>query len=391
MLKTCRLSVLLMLTLSLIGFSTNSAVGNTSPIPTTCTSTVLQHNIVAAGEPVSQQDAVTFAQTSEKYKSATTNYEVMSFQGANDGWSFNSNCQVSWQVTSLSFLVKAGNESLYILTVSENPSLKTVYSATIGPLIYYSPIQPQCNISKCLWSGYGIAGDSNNPHTQQIFEAQAYWYQWSATPPPTSEGDCSSTGVNHCHFSSWVGLTATTAPSSSATIVQGGTAVDYFGPRTIPAEYNAWTEFFPTLPVNCTNFVPHVGDLMEGTSENQYAINGVSNSTYHIFVTDWTSLHTCSAKATESSWTPIFGLFMGEGPNYTASSKILADFSDFNFTDCAYYTGSFTGVYSAYNNGWGYGVYMHAGTTDNTQTYAMSQVGNGYGTFKLHWKDSTST
>ncbi len=139
------------------------------------------------------------------------------------------------------------------------------------------------------------------------------------------------------------------------------------------------------------------GDEMESTEENELPYTGYSGNGYYIFLNDWTSSELCDAQPngnpvsigdSTNPFTPVYAAFMGEWNTVYQ----LAGFSDWNFTDVAFnpggLTGDYTGVYSYYSAGDGYGVYMYNNNYQQTTTDAMSKVGNGYGTFLIHWDTS---
>jgi hypothetical protein len=367
----------------------------------------LEDQVVAAGQVVSTQDAINLAVASIQYKQASASFSSVSFSGANDGWSYDSSCKVTWTGIAVNFLMLSANGSKYTLVVSENPLLGVIYWVETVPTMS-AAISPQCNsppyYPPCNWSGYAIAADS--PQTGQVFESDARWF----VPPisePSGPFQPSCTTTNPCVLLEWVGVTdekPSMAPGSG-TIVQAGIESQVydnpFPPPTTITTYKAWTEVYCTngsswcqLGVQyCMNPHPNSGDQMQSSEENQLAYNGTPGTNYYIFLNDWTQSWLCTAQPNGNpvnvNFTPHYAAFIAERNN--PSAYHLAQFQDWYFTLCAFYVGSYQGVYSNYNSGYGYGVYMENSASIDTNTATMSQVGNGYGQFTIHWQTSQGT
>jgi len=192
----------------------------------------------------------------------------------------------------------------------------------------------------------------------------------------------------------------------SGTIVQAGILSKIYGSPPTIVSYG-WTEIYCTGPSPCqpttqvcpNPFSPYPvasGDQIQSSEENQLAFNGTPGTNYYIFLNDWTQSWLCTARPNGNpvnvNFTPHYAAFIGERP-VPYSTNHLAQFPDWYFTLCAFYLngGGYQGVYSNYNSGYGYGVYMQNSGSINTNTATMTQVGNGYGQFTLHWLTSQGT
>jgi hypothetical protein len=360
--------------------------GNTS---STCSLTNLEQQTLDAGEVVTQQDAINFAVSSAQYQSTISGFTSEAFLGSNNGWSYNSDCAVSWNAVAVSFVATAPNGSKFTIVVSENPLASVIYNVQVLPT-QPAAISPS---GGPYWSGYAIAGNSHD--TQQLYESEAYWTSPAVSQPPSGYGSTCTLPPGECDVASWVGLTNATSASSGGYIVQTGIQAYFHTTGTPTALYNGWTEVYPTQSgeVACPSTdVAKASDSMEGNVENQFAYLGTTGNNYYIFLDDYTQSWLCTPTTNPQSvsFTPVYSAFIAEltgGSNYE-----LAKFASFNFTDCSTYIGTQVGVYSYYSSGYGYGAYMDNNGHQNTITYAMSHsAGSQYGNFEEAWNTSLGT
>jgi hypothetical protein len=385
---------LVVIFLSVSGITASSipaARGNSVSISwATCTPKVLEANIQAAGQVVSLKDAISFAQSTQQYRSDTAGFTT-SFQGANDGWSFDSSCQVSWTSIAVNFLMKSTNGSKYNLAITENPKLGIVMSAIVAPALY-AAITPTCSVATCRWSGYAVSGNSGN--TQQIYEAQARWYQPTVSAPPVSQASCADISTD-CNVTPWVGLVDSANPNS-ATIVQTGVFATYVGNRVPAASYLPWTEIYCSTGcqsmIQCpSNDVVTAGDQMYGDVQNQYAHDFTTGNNYYITLTDFNANWACvpSTNPQSVSFTPHYAAFIAERVN---PFYHLAQFPDFSFLNCALFINNLDGVYPEYNSGYGFGAYMYSNFYQETSTGVMTpNPGSNYASFPISWLSSSGS
>ncbi len=408
----------LFLMLSTIAISTYGLSASSNQVQTSqgCDMKTLMAHVIAAGQMVTSQEAIDFAVASPQYKQLSAGSNT-TYTGSNDGWSYDSNCAVSWTGIAVNFLLTSANGSKYILTVSENPRIGVVDWARVSPAVS-EQISPSCypQYTYCGWSGYAIAG--NSEASQQVYESDARWYIPQLEEPG---GQVTCTSSFECDLSEWVGLTdQATQTQSTATIVQAGIFSTIYPNVNPPPNdytiYEGWTEVYcqgysdtwcqSSIQV-CPNMLSLNGevnpnDQMESTEENQLPYTGYAGNGYYIFLNDWTTSELCDAQPngnpvsigdSQHPFTPTYAAFMAEHNN--PASYHLAGFPDWYYTDCAFnpggLTGDYQGVYSYYSGGDGYGVYMYQNGWTQTTTDAMTQVGNGYGQFTIHWDTSNGS
>ena len=374
--------------------------------PTSCDAAIVESNIKAAGEPYVLNDAINLAIGSSEFKHATTGFAT-SFTGANDGWSFNSILGVSWTGVAVDFLMAGANGSRYSLSISENPKTGVVYSANVMPV---ASAQVYVGYGTS-YSGYGISGAPPTSN-QQVYASLAEFYQPTVSKPSVTPPTCDVyfTPFGSCNLTVWAGL-ATYPPytgphsASSGGVVQAGTLgiIRYnSNPDITTTVYAGFTEDFESSnPNNGINpclesdvvSPSNGGDAMEAELENQLAASGTSGSLYYTYVFDYTASWVCSAQYTDSFF-PIYADFIAERPqngtmsNGTATDYSLPAFSTFYFWNCAMYVSSYVGVYSNYNNGYGFGVQMLNKGYQETSTPAMTQYPTGFGEFTEGWDTS---
>lgn len=382
---------------------TERAFGAGAGAASSCTMKNLEDQVVAAGQVVDQQDAINFAVGSNQYKQATTGFHA-AFSGENYAWSYDSGCKVTWRGISINFLMQSANGSMYTLVVSENPLAGVIDGVQTFPALS-AAITPQCNsppyYPPCNWSGYAVAG--NSQQNQQIYESDARWYVPTLSEPSGS-GQPSCTSTNRCVLAQWVGLTDQTASANPqcCTLLQAGVFSEIYGSPAVPVQkgftqiyctyFASWCQTSATICSLVYDPVS-VGNQMESTEENQLAYNGTPGNNYYAFLNDWTQSWLCTlpGQPVNITFTPYFAAFMAERNNPSTYHLAQWATSSFYFTLCADYVSSYQGVYSDYNNGYGWGVYMLNNGYQNTITRSMTQVGNGYGQFYVDWSTSQST
>jgi hypothetical protein len=367
-----------------------------------CTAGDIETQIRAAGIAggvSNQQAAIDLAMGSSGYLEATAGF-IVSFSGANTIWGTNSQCITSWQSVTEDFLLRAANDSEYILSVNENPDAQAIYSISIMPAIVAGAITPT---GGQLYSGYDIAGNSEG--SAQVYQAEAYWTEPTLSAPGVGYGDyaCNSgvMGGKACDVDPWVGLTnENTTTNSEDIIVQTGALGIYDAAESPTVKYTGWTEIFKNNLDNNTidpcsgGYTVASGDSMYGEVDNQFALYGTTGDNYYSFLTDFNSDKTCvllNSNPQAVSFTPKSAIFMAEFNKPTDFH--LAEFTSFNFTDCAFNLGGTqVGVYSYYSSGDGWGAYIDRSSHQDTYTWAMSHSsGSEYGNFEIKYNTSLGT
>jgi hypothetical protein len=340
-------------------------------------------SVAPSVSPTEQQD-INFAVGSQQYHNVASVFTSTIASGANDMWSWNSNCKVSWSRAIVTVEVQAANGSKYNIVVSENPKLGTIYSVSVTPFSEAGPISSGCTTQStgCNWAGYAVAGDSSAD--QQVYYVDSIWYVQTASTP-TSGQNCNL--PHECEISQWDGLTN----SGGAHIIQSVTKSFLVGSTT---SYAAYLEIYPSqLNRACSN--PSSGDEMEGIVENQYYYGGTSGSNYYLYLYDYTASTTCvpvgGNPVSVTSFTPYYAAFMAE--REMPGTYTLAATSSMEFYSCQFALGlSSTGVWQDYNYGDGFGSSIYNNGYNETYPGTMYHNSGTYvGYFGINYLTSNGT
>jgi hypothetical protein len=423
-LKICGLSILLILTLSVVGFATNSAFGSSA---STCSDTVINQKIMDAQVPVTQSDARSFAESSAQYGAAVSGFTSY-FDGAATQWNIDSdNCTVSFNSFAMNYYLKAANGSFYVLTMGADPRAASIWGVSIQPMIVRGlPIAQ----SSETYSGYLVATDSS--YNQLVNYTTANWYVPSLQEPG-SPGCGLSTTVSppQCEFDVWTGLQSSlydgiNRVNGTGEVIQVGTEGIC---RTSTCTYGSvvnstWSEFVAGTSSGVTQAgymgcdLPlgssaSAGDQMNGVVGNEYAINGTRGAGFlpvYAIIHDrnhvsggckinWSDSSSCVVEGVPSTCTIsgkeyLAGYFV-ETPQKGSGSFPLAKFSVPHGEDLFYSLGMSTtsqGTYTYYNDGYYLKSWMENGGTNNTSVTPMSEIGGGgYGYFNETWLSSANT
>lgn len=383
-------AALLFFLISLTVLST-ARVTSADVVSNSCTTRNLASQIEEIGPTngLSQQQEIDFAATSQDYHAVAAAFTSTVASGANDMWSYNSNCKVSWSRAVVTFEVQAANGSKYNILVSENPKLDVVYSVSIIPFANAGAISSGCTHQStgCNWAGYAVSGDSSA--NVQVYESDSTWYV--QTPSAPSSGQ-SCTQSNQCEISQWDGLTN----ANGASIIQGGTNSRYWVTSGVgQANYDAWLAVYNdpnSFSDGCSS--PSSGDDMEAIMENQYYYAGTTGSNYYMYLRDWTASWLCTPSGGNPksvSFTPYYAAF--EAEREEPGTYVLAEFSSMEFYSCQFaLSQSSTGVWNYYNVGDGFGSSIYNGGYNETYPDTMYHNSGTYvGYFGVTWSTSSGT
>lgn len=83
---------------------------------------------------MSQEEAISIAQSSSQYKAITAGAATVNFTGMPIGWNINrGSCSVSLEFLAVNFDMQAVNGSLYLVIIKVDPYSGTVISGGVEP------------------------------------------------------------------------------------------------------------------------------------------------------------------------------------------------------------------------------------------------------------------
>ncbi len=283
--------------------------------------------------------AVSLALSSPQLAAVSKGYSL-TFNSLFNRWSFDSTCKVTWISVNVVFARVNSTGFTGYVVVSENPSQTEVNSVTLQQQTFRASGYQRSSIN---WSGYQFAGALDNG-TTAVWEAIADWAVPTVSTPYS--GACQST---NCDYAVWIGLTHD--QSGAAGIAQTGSdgQVNSLGGAT----YQLWYEFYPNNAVFCFN-MGGPGDSIHAYVLNQAVNPGGNSNLYNILVSDNTQGQSCSVPNQNfgSMGTPHLGNFIGERAKIGGVRATLAQFTSYSMSGSIYYSGSTTGIYTPYSNGW---------------------------------------
>lgn len=404
--------LILMCATILLGVAQASAIDSTP-----CTNQDLASQLNSEQTGVSEQTAVSLAQSSSQYESFASTASALTYYGITNSWEIDSvSCSISWQSDAVNFAMKSTNGSNYDLVVTENPKTSVVYSAEAWPQFAAQPQPLGAYVGYgTTYSGYGISGASN-PEVLgvELDFSQPTVSLPSGTKAPGADCNVHQSVYDICELTTWAGLADSkyTGPGGNVTtggVVQTGTLgiVEYNSmTSTTTITYAAFSEDYESSnSQNLANIcasgdTPSASDSMYADVENEYIVNGGTGDEWYTDIIDNTENWACTtansytASYYTDSFTPIYAEAIAERPsNSTGSTQTaysLPEFSSFTFDEYNMYVSSWTGVYSNYNNDYGFGVQMLNDGTQNTQTPAMTDQ-SGSGEFTEGWDTSVGT
>jgi hypothetical protein len=346
----------------------------------TCPGSALYPQIEILGRTngLTEQQEIDFATSSQQYTAAASAFNSTIASGANDIWSFNSNCIVSWSEAIVTFEVRAANGSTYNLAVAENPKVNAIYSVSITPSPTASPVSSKCTLqvggqTQCEWAGWAIAG--NSEASDQVYSVQSEWYVQEPLSPASGES-CDS--PDYCDVEQWDGLT--NANSNPSDILQAvtdslleGTTASY---SSVLEEYSSNGNFIDSCPATYEN------DEMYGTVNNELVENGTSGSDYYMYLTDYSQSWICTPSGNNPisiSWTPYYAAYESELPlqftDGSSTNYVLAGTNSMEFEECQFALGaSVTGIWNYWDAGDGFGSSIY--NNDYNDSYPAEMLHN---------------
>lgn len=349
--------------------------------------------------------------------SATSGYTA-SLSSIGTNWHESSTCGVSFDYYSITYLLKAANNSQYVLTLGSSPGTGVVFNAGITPVAYRSlPI----NQTSTTYSGYAIGQDS--AHDAYVNYTQVGWWLPTIHAP---SGNCgiSTNSPPACLLSEWTGLQNSTYDGSNhvttGEVIQTGTDA-YCNTSCSGASYYGWAEYLngnsmgiqQNLVHTCANTIS-AGDEMYGEVANQKVINDTTGKTFYTYLYDyytstWCDWHVSpSTLCTATVYCKIagkeeFASYFAETPQFSNTGNyMLPKFRAPLDSDLFFGAGMYaynTGTYPYYNDGY----YLYSNMkncasggspcTQNTYLTTMTEVGGGntQGNFNESWKSSQYT
>ncbi len=290
------------------------------------------------------------AESSQQFEQAAAPYTV-SFDSVFDKWSFDASCDVSLTSINIVFQLRNSTGFAGYAVAAEDPGATRVVSAALQ---LHDP-RAQTLIYNPTWSGYEFTGNADQ--TTKVYEAIADWSIPNISQP--SFGACeSSIG---CALAVWPGLSHDQGGGCSTCtdhgIAQTGSLSTLYCSSAacgIPFA-QLWYEFWNQEPhaILCDNY-SSIGDSIQAYVLNQ-GYNGGSTALWNLQITDNTIRQSCTVTSYSDNFgVPLLAEFITERPEYGATYAQLPNFNQFSMTGNMYYSGSVTGIYTPYSNGWYY-------------------------------------
>jgi hypothetical protein len=331
----------------------------------------MESNINSMAGTLNTQRAVNLAESTVVFHSYSSGYHV-AFNSIFNTWSFDSQGDVTWKTVNVVYSISNSTGFNANLVITERPDLSIVMNTSLQ-------IDPMKAGTSTNWSGYTFYGNSGA--TTPIYEAYSTW-----TVPAVSEPQSYFCFFAHCDLSIWPGLTAQTGGGSG--IVQAGTDSGLYCTAGCSYYYYGWYEFYPASSVTCSSFPVSPGDSV-GADIINHGEYGGSTTVYDVYVYDFTTGNTCSVTnhSFTSFTTPYYGQFIAERPSFGGTLARLPKFGSVTMSGDVYYSGSFTGIYTPYSNGWYIKTTMVNSGNTNINVGSVSSSSN----FKQTWLTSAGT
>lgn len=365
----------------------------------------LKQDLSAQESSIDRTKAISLAANSPQYQSISQGY-VSSFHSIVDIWSYDSNCNATWETLNVVFSLATPTRFVGHLIAAEDPSITKLFNVTLQEGIpqFYS------SIANTNYAGYAFTGNSGG--TNPVYEASASWTVPTANLPPNG---CS---FYHCDIAIWPGLMNDLAGNNG--IVQAGTDSGISCYPGCQTSYYGWYNLYPggSSPgtgTQCPNFPVNAGDSVF-TDIYNHAAGGGSPTVYDIMVNDYTTGKICNVPNQSFSFQggglPYWGGFIGERPYYGFPFYYYArlpNFGSFTMTGSVFYSGVLQSIYYPYTatppyppsgtQGWYQIKWMvNAGTENNCAGYNQPSGSNicvgtvtGSGSFIQTWASSTGT
>ncbi len=333
----------------------------------------------------------------DKINSTALGYDDFSTKVANDNFKYQSmygifsldipNCTAKLKTVHAVFSVHDKNGKERQISVAEDPITLNPISTTVT-----NDVARQNTTDGHVWAGYEIMG-SGTIRSVPVYQAEATWQIPSGSQP--SIGHCSSTGVNSCIVSVWVGLTSYSGAKDGTTnghMVQAGTeSVVQNCSTTCVSSYDAWFEYLPDTENICSG-MPSITatDVIDANVYSEGKTGGtVSN--YDITVSDITKSQACSNIVNPHSFTamgtPYYAQFINERPSFSGTPVTLAKYGSDTMSGTVYYGGATRAINLPYSGGWYNLMTMTNGGNSNI---GVGSIG-GSGQFALTWLTSNGT
>ena len=289
------------------------------------------------------------AENSRQFLEASRGYNV-SFDSVFDAWGFDNNCNVTLRSINIVFQLKNSTGFAGYAVATEDAEVTRVVNVTLQ---LHNPGSSPTKTPH--YTGYDLMGNADG--TTKVYEALADWSIPNAGQPYS--GACES--LNGCDVSVWPGvvhcpLGVSTPTCSLEGVAQTGSDSELLCPQSgcsLSFPYaDLWYEFWPqqSHEVLCTGVAAYPFDSVQAYVLNQ-GWNGGSTSLWNILITDNTTNQSCSITGHSFNiGVPLLAEFIAEDPaGYT-----LSKFNQFGIAGNMYYSGSTTGIYTPYSNGWYY-------------------------------------
>jgi len=399
-------SILLVITLLIsarsavaaIGVPSQNVSGNAvSSSSSGCTNNQIVSLTATTPIGITQQAAISSAQSDSRYQSLSANASSVSFVAIGHGWGINrTTCTVSLEGLFVNFLVTASDTSRYRIVASEDAH------GVVQEIQKEAAVAASISVGNSeTYSGYGVS--ENSAANQELIGAVTVFTQPTVSAPSgtylgQTEPSCSP---DNCQVTMWDGLASSDydgpGSASSGGVVQGGTYATVDSSGTV--NYFTWGENFRSNLSNNTistcggNDVPSPGDTISAYVEDEYLATGTSGS-------NWYTSEIDGSNDCEFTWssveTPYYADYFVERPQIGSSSyAVLPNFDSVSFAQCQYYFTSWVDAYTPYNDGYGFGAQMlnsYGGTNyQDTTTDSMYEGQYSIGEFTVGYDDSIGT
>jgi YHS domain-containing protein len=316
--------------------------------------------------------AISLANSQNEFKSEIQGY-TYAFNSIFNTWSFDSNCNVTWQAVNVVYTLSNASGYVKTVVVTMDPELTKMVSVSeqIGKHYGSSP----------NWSGYEFQGNSGA--TNPVYEAYNSWSEPTVSVPYT--GGCVTPQT--CDVAIWAGL-ADAAGASNGNLAQDGTDAQVTCAHSIcNNQYFAWYEFLPNNAVTCTGVTVSHGDSISADVVN----TSKPGSSYNISVVDSTSSTSCSVTGYTYSamTTPEYGDFIAERATLGSGYETLAKFNTPTPSPggTIYYSGATQFITTPYGNGW----YIQDTMVNSGNTNINLGAVTPSSTFTETWSTSSGT